>query len=676
MTFRAALLCSVVLLPGLAAAQSAPRETPLDAIQTEATRTPQAAGDVAAPVTVLRREDLLRRQPANINDLLSDIPGAEADGLPRNTVMQPQIRGLGDERVIVRLDGVRQNFNSGHRGRLFLDPELLREATVLRGPASMLYGSGALGGVFSLRTIEADDVIRPGHATGAILGFGYDTNGSRFRLSALGAARAGGFDVVGGIVRRTGQGLTDAAGTTIPFTDQRTLSGLLRTGWEAAPGLRLSLSALQFREDGLMPVAANTITTTNIADRDLTQTQFAFDVRYAPPGNPWLDMRATLYRNLVEIEERRVVPADNRRDGTKLETIGLDIQNTARFTVLGAERNALTFGLEVYRDEQIGSRNGAPRPQYPNAEQTVLGVFVQNELTLGAVTVTGGLRFDRFDQSAQGQPGRDFSRLSPRISLAWQVTPWLQPYVSYAEAYRSPALTELYNAGVHFPIQIFPPLFNVFVPNPNLRPETARNAEIGANLRFRDVLTEGDSLRIRVSAFNNNLSDFIETVVMATTTEQRNVTRARIRGVEAEAFYDSGAWFAGLGASALQGDNRVTGEPLSLIPAHKLSLSLGRRFEETGLVLGGRVLLAAEQDRKPRDPATNQPARPTGGYATLDLFLSWQPPEGALDGWRLDIGATNVLGARYRRLSWDAGSTPAPFYEVGRNIRFAVRRQF
>lgn len=676
MTFRSALLLSTVLLPGLVAAQPAPRETPLDAVTTEATRTPQVAGDVAAPVTVLRREELLRRQPANTNDLLADIPGAEADGLPRNTVMQPQIRGLGDERVVVRIDGVRQNFNSGHRGRLFLDPELLREAAVLRGPASTLYGSGALGGAFALRSIEADDVLRPGRSTGAILGFGYDTNGSRFRLSALAAARAERFDIVGGIVRRTGQSLTDAAGTTIPFTDQRTLSGLVRAGWEAAPGLRLSLSALQFREDGLMPVAANTITTTNIADRDLTQTQFAFDLRYAPPGNPWLDLRATLYRNLVEIEERRVVPADNRLDGTKLETIGLDLQNTARFTLTGAERHALTFGLEAYRDEQRGSRNGAPRGQYPNAEQTVLGLFLQDEITLGAFTLTGGLRYDRFDQSAAGQPGREFSRLSPRLSLAWQATPWLQPYLAYAEAYRAPALTELYNFGVHFPISFFPPSFNVFVPNPNLRPETARNAEIGANLRFRDLLAEGDSLRLRVAAFNNNLSDFIETVVTATTTEQRNVTRARIRGVEAEAFYDNGAWFAGIGASALQGDNRVTGEPLSLVPAHKVSLSLGRRFEETGLVLGGRVLLAAEQDRKPRDTVTNQPARPTGGYATLDLFLSWQPPEGTLEGWRLDIGATNVLGARYRRLSWDSGPTPAPFYEVGRNIRFALRRQF
>jgi hemoglobin/transferrin/lactoferrin receptor protein len=674
MTFRAFLLATAVLTPTLAAAQPA---TPLDAITTEATRTPQVAGDVAAPITVLRREEVLRRQPANINDLLSDIPGVEADGLPRNTVMQPQIRGLGDDRVIVRIDGVRQNFNSGHRGRLFLDPELLREASVLRGPASMLFGSGAIGGVFALRTIEADDVLRPGRATGAILGFGYDTNGSRFRLSALGAARAGAFDVVGGIIRRTGQGLTDGAGTTIPFTDQATLSGLLRVGWDAAPGLRLSFSALQFREDGLIPIAANTITTTNIADRDLRQTQFAFDVRYAPPGNPWLDLRATLYRNLVAIDERRVLPADSRLDGTEIETIGLDVQNTARFSLFGAERHALTFGLDVYRDEQAGSRNGRPRGQYPNAEQTVLGMFLQDEITLGAFTLTGGLRYDRFEQSAENQPGREFSRMSPRISLAWQATPWLQPYVSYAEAYRAPGLTELYNFGVHFPISFFPlPRFNVFVPNPNLRPETARNAEIGANLRFRDVFAAEDSLRIRVSAFNNTLSDFIETVVTATTTEQRNVTRARIRGVEAEAFYDSGRWFAGVGASLLQGDNRVSGEPLSLIPAHKLSVSLGRRFEDPGLVLGGRVLLAAEQDRKPADTATGAPARPTGGYATLDLFVSWQPPEGALEGWRLDIGANNVLGTRYRRLSWDSGPTPAPFFEVGRNVRFAIRRQF
>jgi outer membrane cobalamin receptor len=75
MTFRAFLLATAVLAPGLAAAQPA---TPLDAIITEATRTPQVAGDVAAPITVQRREEVLRRQPANINDLLRDIPGVEA----------------------------------------------------------------------------------------------------------------------------------------------------------------------------------------------------------------------------------------------------------------------------------------------------------------------------------------------------------------------------------------------------------------------------------------------------------------------------------------------------------------------------------------------------------------------------------------------------------------------
>jgi hemoglobin/transferrin/lactoferrin receptor protein len=184
------------------------------------------------------------------------------------------------------------------------------------------------------------------------------------------------------------------------------------------------------------------------------------------------------------------------------------------------------------------------------------------------------------------------------------------------------------------------------------------------------VLAARDSLRARLSLFQNDIDDYIELVVGTNTSTARNVARARIRGIEFEAGYDSGPWFASLGASALEGRNRTDDEPLSLIPQHKVSVTLGHRFLEDGWTVGGRVLAAATQSDKP------QPSYPTSGYGILDLFASYAPVEGPLEGWRVDVGLDNVFDHAYRRVSWDSGANPSQYYEVGRNLKVALRAQF
>lgn len=672
--FRTMILASTALA-GTAAAQTTPPAvegvTALDAVTSTATRTPEVAGDIAAPVTVVPREEILRRQPQNLNDILRDIPGVEADGLPRNSVMQPQIRGLGDDRVVIRVDGVRQNFNAGHRGRLFLDPSLLRQVDVVRGPGSMLYGSGALGGVIGFRTVEADDLLRPGETVTGILSGGWQSNNSQYQGGVTTAFRSGALDGLANVTGRTSQNYSDGLGQGIPYSAADTGAGLAKLGYTLGEGARIGVSVLGFGENTTIPVAANTTDTTNIAKRRLRQQQIALTGSYAPPGTPWADASFTLYHVDVGIDERRVIPNDGRFDTTDYTTFGLDVQNTARFSLVGPERHALTIGLDAYRDTQEGTRNNAPRPQFPKAEQTIIGLFAQDAISLGPVTVTLGARFDSYEQSADGQRDRSESHVSPKASIAWQVLPWAAPYIAYTEAFRAPSLVELYQSGVHFPISFFPfPTFNNFVPNPNLQPEVARNKEIGLNLRFRDVLAPRDSLRARLSLFQNDIDDYIELVVGTNTTEARNVARARIRGIEFEAGYDSGPWFASLGASALEGRNRTDDTPLSLIPQHKVAVTLGHRFLEDGWTVGGRVLAAATQSDKP------QPSYPTSGYGILDLFASYAPVEGPLEGWRVDVGLDNVFDHAYRRVSWDSGVNPSQYYEVGRNLKVALRAQF
>ena len=638
--------------------------TPLDAVTATATRTPSVAGNTAVPVTVIGREQILERQARSPIELLREVPGVEISGVPRTTAMQPTIRGLGEERIVFRLDGARNNFNAGHRGRLFLDPDLLRQVDVLRGPGSVLYGSGAIGGAIALRTIEPDDLLPPGspNPVGGYLRGGYQTQGAGWRGSGGFAARAGDFAALAAAAGLTSNLFRDGRGTIIPFTGDDATTVLGRVQWRPQFH-RFDIAAHRYVNDHEIPIAANTATLTGVTDRRTVQDVVSARWSWADPALPLLNPQLVLYRNRVLLEERRQT-AGRPLQTTGLVTTGLDLQNTSRFSLFGRDRHALTIGLELYRDEQEGAQNGLARPQFPDARQDVLGLFAQDEITFGRFSLVPALRWDRFAQRAEGgRNDRTLERLSPKITAAYQLTGWLQPYLSYAEAFRAPSLTELYVSGQHFP-------GNFFVPNPNLRPETSRNFEAGANLRFQDLLRQGDRLRARLTAFHNEIDDFIESVVLARTTVNSNIGRARIQGVEAELHYDAGTWFGALTASTLRGDNLTDNRPLASVPAHRLALSGGYRFLPQGLVVGARWLLVAAQDRMPDLPGV---ARETSGYGVLDLYASWQPA--FAPSFRLDVGVDNVFDHAYRRSTWNAVPAP-PFYEVGRNVRAALRVSF
>ncbi len=642
--------------------------TPLDAVTTSATRTSAVAGDAATSISIVDQEEIERRQGQSIDELIKDLPGVDVNGVPRNTVKQITIRGLSDERVVIRLDGVRDNFSSGHRGRIFLDPDLLKQVDVVRGPGSLLFGSGAMGGAINMRTVDADDILKKGATLGGRAKIGYQTNNSQRLASLTGAARASGAEVVANITRRENGNFHDGAGKDITYSGDEIWSGLFKVGYEIEPGNRVGFSMIQFRDDHTIPLDANLsnpTATSSITDRDTLQHSYAVNWAYASPTNRAIDFKFNAYRNQVEIYEKGVAPASttSRRDDTKLRSHGMDVQNTSRFGLFGPDTHALTYGLDGYIDNQESRRNGAPRTDYPAADQRVFGLFVQDEIDFTKwVTFTPGIRFDKAMQDGGSvATKKDVDRYSPRASLAVHVTPWASPYVSYAEAFRVPSLTERYVSGQHFP-------GNNWVPNPNLRPETSENKEGGVNLRFSNVVLPGDRLRARAAYFVNDLSDYIQETVTATTSTVNNVSSARIKGGELEMRYDARTWFSALGASALRGDNLVTREPLADTPADKLSFTLGYRFLDSGVTLGGRSVANAAQNRVPSGTIA------TGGYTVWDAFASWQPTEEVLRDFRFDLAVDNLFDKAYRRSTWN--SSTAQFYETGRNAKLAVSWRF
>lgn len=632
-------------------------------IQIESLRATIEAEDATAPVSVRDRDSLEIEQARDLGDVLREMPGVGVSGGPRATAIQPVIRGLGGERVVIRLDGARQNFASGHRGRVFLDPFLLERVEVLRGPSSTLYGSGALGGVVSFRTLDARGFL--GEATrGGRLTAAYSSQGDERLFAGSAAVRDQDdrYGVLASILSRESSDRESGDGERIPLTGDDIVSGLARADF-AVNDHRFGLGLQAFRDDHRLPSAANTSSLDNIVDRRTDSRTLTARYRY-DPESPWINLDATVYRTEIELDERRVT--DGRRDGTDLDTTGIDVANVS--VIEAGVPGRLIAGFEALRDTQSGTRDAAPRPQFPDATRTTSALFLQYTAFLGdRFELTPGLRIDRTRFSANDRESRSDSETSKSLAARFSLTPDFAFVAQYAEAFRSPSLTDLYVGGLHFP-------GNVFVPNPDLRPERAKNREIGLVYGRSDQFVTGDRIDARLNVFRTDFDDFIEQRVVFDPIVGRpmgppmgrtfsdNVLDARINGAELELDYRTDNAFIRATATRLRGRNRSDGDALGGIPADELSLAAGRWLFNRDWLLGARVTAVATQDRVRAD------ASETPGYTLWDAFVTWQPAR--FDRrMRVDFRVDNLTDRQYRPHN---SALPDP----GRNLSVRASWQF
>ncbi len=637
--------------------------TTLDPVTVTATKTPHQVDEVPASVKVIGPEEIERRVPRSVNDVLGDVPGVDLSGGPRRSGLDVNIRGFDGQRVVTTIDGARQNFDAGHKGRFFIDPDLLKQVEILKGPASTLYGSGAIGGVVAMRTKDASDFLEAGE-TAALRGkYGYSSVRREPLYSVTGAARPQkGIDALGNFTYRNSGSLRQGGDRELGDSREQLHSGLLKMGLAPGNGHRVFASYHMLNEHGPTPSNANSVfngTDVFRMDRRTEQGTGTFGYAFESADSPYLAPTVTVYRNQLYVRENRLDNATPRLDETNLATSGFDLRNTSRLGDLGLGSHTLTYGTEYYADSQQGIRNGAARPGYPGANNFVTGFYVQDEIVLGAFSIIPGARYDSYQlQSDASSTKNDESRLSPRLGTVWRTTPWLNLFVSYAEAFRTPSLTEMFISGTHFP-------GNTFINNPNLKPETTKTAEAGARLRFGDVFTARDSLRFRTSAFHTKAEDYIDLFIVGANAQYQNISKAKIDGLEAEALYDTPRFFGGTGASLIRGENRSTprDRALNSIQGDKFTLTGGAKAPELDLLYGFRSQFVLEQNNV--DPTMFDTAQRTGGYAVHGLFVSWQPSSERLRGFRLDGGIDNIFDKAYRRHL-------SSIYQEGRDLYGAV----
>lgn len=638
-------------------------------------------------VSVIGEQEILRRNASTYEELIGDLPGVTIDGGPRGVSQEPNIRGFRDEQVVIRLDGARQNFNLAHRGRFFTDPAILREVEVLRGGASTLFGSGALGGVIFLDTKDAADVLAPGESWGGETRLGFNSQGEEIQAAVTGAARAGAFDMLAfAAARPRFSDLEDGDGDPIIDSDIDSYQGLFKLGWEPGEGHRIEATYQQYNDSGETPPNTNVQgSPTTTVDRDLRFRSTRLEWDWTPAGNDLVDLNVLGYWNDTAVEEDRLF--DGRFDETDFETLGFEATNISRIDP--GLPVAVSYGVEVYRDTQEAARDGADREQVPDASQTFYAGFVQADVALtDALTLTPGIRVDRFALDPDGAfEDRSETQPSPKLALSWRPVEDTQLWVSGARSFRAPSLTELYPDGVHFsvpgfalgPGQVFTGV-NEFQPNPDLEPETASQIEFGGRTRMRDLIARGDRLTLQGNVYYARVEDFIDQTVtfidfstgafnpatgnleVGGTTTSRNVD-AELYGFEAELAYDSPSWFAGIGITIPGGEGEDGGE-LASIPQDRLVVTGGWR-PIPDVEIGARGTFAAGIDAED----VPEGALTTPGFAVFDLFANWVPRDGPLEGAAFSAGIDNLTDRDYR-IHPSGLDSPGLTVKLAASIRF------
>ena len=641
-----------------------------------------------AAVSSVSYSDLQTFGQVDTGDVLRSIPGTFTRESASNPGVAVNIRGFeGSGRVNTMIDGVRQNFRfTGHeaQGFTYVDPALLAGIDVQRGAVSTAGGAGALAGTANLRTLGIDDIIKPGQTTGALTSVTWGSNNVGWSEMAAAGMRNGSVGFAGAISKRDQDNFENGDGIIVPFTEQDLHSGLFKGEFKLSNEHKVNFGGVLYNNDFVA----------NSYDQSVSSKTFSVNYAYDPVGTDLVSLRINGYRNEVEMKYGDFYTGSPMSGSGRVITddgTGFDISNTSKFGLGAVGVNAI-YGYEYFKDdvEAYNTLNpGSGGGVNPSGQSEIGSAFSQTAFSYGIFDLIGGLRYDTYklDGTFNAKPGnpagvpvgdyvldQDDGRFNPKATLAAQVLPWLQPYVTYAEAFRAPTINETMAGGSH------PGGGFGFAPNPFLEPEVQKGWEFGANVVVDGLLIGGDRFRFKADYYTQDVDNYIVGKFGGAGFYYDNVDgTSQVDGVEVETNYDSGLVFAGLAYTYTHTDlpSQINGfGAQSYLPDHILTLTGGLRLLQERLTLGARGTFASEAyngaDQVPLN-ANGDPNNPfTDGYALLDLYTKYNFDSG------LELGAsvTNVFDVAYT----PALTTPATNFAGdtgrGRTVLFTARAQF
>jgi hemoglobin/transferrin/lactoferrin receptor protein len=742
---RSLILVTAALGPSLRApAQSgADPAIALDEITVSATRIAQPVSDVPASVSVVRLNDLFN-SVSSLRDLARAEPGVSVPtafgatgNAPRNfpAPRSFNIRGLDGNRVLIQVDGVRQpeQFTFGNAqliGRDYFEPSLYRTAEILKGSASALYGSDAVGGVLSFispaPTALLAEVKRDRLAG---ISSGYASATDEWTHTASAAARAGSLAAVATATRRDGHQPEPNGNTPADPSEFRIGAALFRLDYAPAAGRTLFLTGETFAKTtaASFPSLITATFAGQTGRQRITRDRATLGYDFASASGYFRNVQARLSWQGTKVREaydtrqsvpvgapppapqvfaarRRVRDSDFRNRGL---SGSVQVESAAP---LGQRTHRILWGIEGsqtkqsrYEDfTQFDGTTGAflnkvfvgedfPLKRIPDGEIARYAAFLQDEVTLDAtqrLVATWGLRADHYrlgvtndalyQNLAKGTAPVGFNQwaVAPKLGLLWRVSAQESFFARYHRGFRNPTNEDLNGSIVNLTT---PPVFYRTRPNPALKAETSDSFDFGMRARRPGATYV-------ISVFYNAYENFIETFSPTrdpqlpsspadpVVYQSKNISRARIHGAEATIELPLGHYEKSLAGATwanslawARGDNLQAGVPLNSIEPLKWISALSYQRRVD------RSAILALWDGRPPMPFQFVPAGVTlfdlAGYVNLSKHV------------RASAGLYNLGDRQYwhwqdvRELSGNRADLPR-FAQPGFNSRLTLTVSF
>ncbi len=635
----------------------------LSSIVVSASPTGSDIAQLTHAATELSDQALLRSVGASISQTLAAEPGLAMrfNGPAANA---PIIRGLHGDRILMLQDGERTGdlSSAAPDHAVSIDPLAAQRVEVVRGPASLLYGNNALGGVVNVITNDIPSTV-PSHVEGTFAAQGETVNpgvSSHLSITApLGSALA--FTLTGG--QRSTQDMKTGGGGTLEKTQTRSWNGTAGLGFQAS---RVN-GGVVYREYEMEYGLPNEEGSPDIGTHIKGH-------RYTGSGHLQFDLGSKTFPELkLEGTAQHYAHDELSPEGDVNTAFDLKTQ-----TVSATLKTAFGKGKGVIGAQGLFKQYGSTGSEAltPAADTKAFGGFFYHEVPLQAVKdpddlavrLQFGGRFDSYDiQSFAGiakfGPGQavNTSAGSGSVGLSIPLGGTTTLGLSVARAFRAPTVEELFSNAFHAAEGMYDK------GNKDLKPET--NSGFDAILRWQSGSATGT-----LSGYYNRISNFVVPDVTKDTLfegamvplnnfGQADATLYGIEGSLETIVARQLVW--GVMGDMVHGE-LVGGAPVPFMPPARIGTSL--RWDNGTWNVGGEVRHAFKQDRVSGGAADI----PTDAYTLLNASIGVQ----LIAGGRvhsLTLRGENLGDTKY----FDSASRIKSFApNPGRNIALVYRVLF
>lgn len=552
------------------------------------------------------------------NKQFQQLSGATAMSALRNTpglslittgngIAKPVIHGLSAQRIVVMVDGVRQdaqNWGGDHGPEI--SPFQVNRIEVVKGPSSVLYGAGALGGVVN---VIGPDLPVSGNGMSILSGKlylqGFSNNSQGAGSIALyGASGSVGYRVQ--ISHITAGDITNPDGKVFN-------SGMHKTNGSFMVGTTQPWGTFSLDYDHL--------------DQSLQIHDNATATGYQPLKNDLLHLHANIPTKDFRLEVQAGYQLNNRQefDSKSAPNPGLFLKlNTGTVSIMAHHKPVgPVFGTIGVSSMIQSNRTLGTDKLIPGYNLQNFAAFIYEQARFGPLNLSAGGRFDTRNLDVLDTPAlgikatnRKYNALSGSFGAALHLTSSLSWSANIGHAWRAPTAFEMFADGVHEGTYQFD------IGDSHLKPEAATNIQTSLKFVTNHIIGE-------VSVYNNHINKYIYADPTNSFDPQSGYriyylkqANARLRGMDASLQLEITNWVSVDGGySLVRGKDLKLDQPLSFMPADHGDLGLKLQEKKIGKLSQPYLSIHAGFYSKmdSLQVAPNEP--PSHAYALVDISL-------------------------------------------------------